>query len=120
MSTLDPCLGTGRMLLHASNYSLRLYGQDINETCVKASLVNGYLYAPWMVKPFPFLDRDLVDPSQSKAISDAMVRAVDLQDVAAYLENTEHDTENQWRFEPVKKRRKKRPAEECTLQGLLF
>ena len=27
---LDPCVGTGRMLLHASNYSYLLYGCDID------------------------------------------------------------------------------------------
>jgi len=55
-SVTDPCLGTGRMLLCASNYSYRLYGMDINPTVIKAALVNAYIYAPWMVKPFPFWD----------------------------------------------------------------
>jgi len=54
-SVCDPCVGTGRMLLHASNYSYRLYGQDINATVIKACLVNGYCFAPWLVRPFPFL-----------------------------------------------------------------
>jgi hypothetical protein len=47
----DPCMGTGRMLLLASNYTLNLAGQDINPLMWKATLVNGYLYAPWMVRP---------------------------------------------------------------------
>ena len=51
----DPCLGTGRMLLAASNYSYRLHGIDKDETVLKAAVVNGFMYAPWMVKPFPFL-----------------------------------------------------------------
>lgn len=55
-TVMDPCVGTGRMLLSASNYSYRLYGQDINRTVIKACLVNGYLYSPWLVKPFDFLD----------------------------------------------------------------
>jgi hypothetical protein len=55
-SVMDPCVGTGRMLLAASNHSYRLYGCDINSTIIKVALVNGYLYAPWMVKPFPFLE----------------------------------------------------------------
>lgn len=55
-SVNEPCVGTGRMLLYASNYSLILSGQDINPTCVKATLVNGYLYAPWMVKSLSFLE----------------------------------------------------------------
>jgi hypothetical protein len=53
----DPCIGTGRMILFASNYSLRLSGADINATCVKATTVNLFLYAPWGARPFPFLER---------------------------------------------------------------
>ena len=56
LSVCDPCVGTGRMLLHASNYSLRLFGNDINDLVVKATLVNGWLYAPWLVKPIPWLE----------------------------------------------------------------
>jgi hypothetical protein len=55
-TVMDPCLGTGRMLLCASNYSYRLYGVDINPSVIKAALVNAYIYAPWMAKPFPFWD----------------------------------------------------------------
>lgn len=51
----DPCVGTGRMLLHASNYSLCLYGQEINYLIHKACLVNMYLYAPWGAKPLKHL-----------------------------------------------------------------
>jgi hypothetical protein len=50
----DPALGTGRMLLAASNFSYRLYGMDISETVVKACLVNGFALAPWLVRPFSF------------------------------------------------------------------
>lgn len=46
----DPCLGSGRMLLCASNYSLDLSGQDINPNIINVSKVNGYLYVPWMVE----------------------------------------------------------------------
>ena len=44
----DPCLGTGSMLLEASNYSLRLSGQDINHDMVKMATVNAWLYIPWL------------------------------------------------------------------------
>jgi len=62
-TVIDPALGSGRMLLHASNYSLRLYGVDIDPLLVKASLVNGALFAPWMVRRFPesFFDHVAVD-----------------------------------------------------------
>lgn len=49
----DPCVGTGRMLLAASNYSLRLYGQDIDYLVLRALTINLWLYAPWGVRPLP-------------------------------------------------------------------
>lgn len=51
----EPCCGSGRSLIYASNYTLILSGADINETLVKTTLVNGYLYAPWLVKPINLL-----------------------------------------------------------------
>lgn len=48
---LDCCVGTGRMLLHASNHSLHLYGQDIDPMMVQITLINGALYAPWLACP---------------------------------------------------------------------
>lgn len=53
-TVFDPALGTGRMLLAASNHSYRLHGMDISATVIKVCLVNGYVMAPWMVKPFHF------------------------------------------------------------------
>jgi len=52
-SVNDPCVGSGRMLLSASNKSLFLSGNDVNPTCVKMTLVNGYLFAPWIALPPP-------------------------------------------------------------------
>lgn len=120
----DPCCGTGRMLLAASDHSLRLYGNDINATVIKATLVNGYLYAPWLVRPIPYLDGAMYDPAQSAAISDALVASANGRpDVDAYLAGSEHDTEQQWRFEPVKKRRRRGETKEEPveiLQGVMF
>lgn len=48
-SVLDPCCGTGGMLLYASNYSLNLYGNDINPLLCKMAMVNAFIYVPWMV-----------------------------------------------------------------------
>ena len=45
----DPCVGTGSFLLPASNYSLRLTGQDISHEMIQMVTVNGYLYIPWLV-----------------------------------------------------------------------
>lgn len=50
-SVCDPCVGTGRLLLHASNYSLCLFGADIDSLLVLATKINGAIYAPWMVAP---------------------------------------------------------------------
>jgi hypothetical protein len=49
----DPCVGSGRMLLHASNFSLCLYGQDIDPLAVTMCKINGVLYAPWLAFPLP-------------------------------------------------------------------
>jgi hypothetical protein len=102
----DPAVGTGRMLLVASSFSVRLFGQDVNPTVLKGLLVNGYAYAPWLVRPFPFLDAELLDPARSAALSAEMTEiGLKRADVADYLAKTEHDAEEQWRFEPLKKRR---------------
>jgi len=53
LSVCDPCVGTGRMLLHASNLSLNLYGQDIDPLVCAITKINGALYAPWIVCPLP-------------------------------------------------------------------
>jgi len=54
-SVCDPCAGTGRMLMCASNHSVNLWGIDIDRTCVMGCKINGYLYIPWLVKPAPWL-----------------------------------------------------------------
>lgn len=51
----EPCCGTGRILMEASNYAVHLSGQDINETLVKIAKVNGWLYMPSLVMPCPEL-----------------------------------------------------------------
>jgi hypothetical protein len=53
MSVNDPCVGSGRMLLHASNFSLDLFGQDIDPLAVAMCKINGALYAPWLSFPLP-------------------------------------------------------------------
>ena len=49
----DPCVGSGRMLLHASNFSLNLFGQDIDPLAIAMCKINGALYAPWLSFPLP-------------------------------------------------------------------
>jgi hypothetical protein len=52
-TVLDPCVGSGRFLLHASNFSFNLYGQDIDPLAVAMCKINGALYVPWMSFPLP-------------------------------------------------------------------
>lgn len=49
----EPAVGTGRMLLHASNFSYRLTGIDKDKLVVDICLCNGAFYAPWLSFPFP-------------------------------------------------------------------
>lgn len=52
-SVLDCCVGSGRMLLHASNHSLYLYAQDIDPLMIQMTKINGAMYAPWLLFPLP-------------------------------------------------------------------
>lgn len=121
LTVCDPCVGTGRLLLHASNHSMRLYGMDIDPTLCLATLVNGYLFVPWLVRPLPFLDPAQYDESCSAALSDAMTAQAPPHQ-AQSLSDTEHDAGEQWRFEPVKKRRKRQLLmdSDSVRQGMLF
>jgi type I restriction-modification system DNA methylase subunit len=49
----EPCLGTGSMLLPASNYCLNMTGQDISPIMILTAKVNFTLYIPWAVVPYP-------------------------------------------------------------------
>jgi hypothetical protein len=48
-SVCDPCVGSGRLLMAASNYSLNLYGVDIDANILKVCQVNMWMYVPWCV-----------------------------------------------------------------------
>jgi hypothetical protein len=49
----DPCVGSGCMLLHASNFSMNLWEQDIDRLAIAMCKINGALYAPWLAFPLP-------------------------------------------------------------------
>jgi hypothetical protein len=51
-TVMDPCVGSGRLLLASSSFSFCLSGQDINMTCVRATLANG-IFAPQIFLPPP-------------------------------------------------------------------
>lgn len=141
----DPCTGTGRFPLAMSNYTLSIIAQDIDETLVRAALVNGYLYAPWFVKPLNNIGGDIrvgnsltdtwrsvltghvaTEPAQQKQLSDALTSSASArEDAASYLANTEYNSEG-IRWEPVLTRRRRSKkhttddSEPTILQGCLF
>ncbi len=49
MSVMEPCCGTGVMLLYMSNYSLNMYAQDKSITMTKLATINAMIYIPWMI-----------------------------------------------------------------------
>ena len=48
-SVCDPCVGSGRLLMAASNYSLNLYGVDIDYSILNVCKANMWMYVPWGV-----------------------------------------------------------------------
>jgi hypothetical protein len=71
-----------------------------------------------MVRPLPYLDDIQYQPGYSGALSDQMAEQAAPHQKAA-LADTEHDSTNQWRFEPVKKRRHRTPTGRPLLIGSL-
>jgi hypothetical protein len=67
----DPCGGSGRMLLYASNFSLRLFGMDIDPLCCLISKINLALYAPWFYIPDSFYPKRIVEHSEPEKIEPA-------------------------------------------------
>lgn len=57
---IDPCCGTGSLLLAASNYSLSLWGVDIDPLVVACCKINGALFCPWLAFPLP---QSILDPA---------------------------------------------------------
>ena len=50
-SYFDPCVGSGRFLMGNGNYTIFLYGQDIDPLMVKLCKWNVHLYQPWGALP---------------------------------------------------------------------
>ena len=65
-SVCDPCVGSGRLLLVASNYSLNLYGMDIDCQILNVCIANMWMYVPWCVvrPPLKGLESNVSDQSQ--------------------------------------------------------
>lgn len=50
----EPCVGSGRMLLHASNYSMVMFGMDKDPFVIEAAKINFAVYAPWALWGLPW------------------------------------------------------------------
>ncbi len=64
--------GTGRMLLAGSNYSMRLYGMDIDYLCVLITKINLALYAPWFYIPESFFP-----PREEKSVVSSEISKIE-------------------------------------------
>jgi N-6 DNA methylase len=53
LRVMDPAVGSGRLLLSASNYSYCLYGCDIDPLVAAICRINSAFYVPWLAFPFP-------------------------------------------------------------------
>lgn len=47
LTVCDPCCGTGRMLVHAGQKSMRIFGMDIDYMMVLATKINLAFWCPW-------------------------------------------------------------------------
>ena len=78
-SVMDPCVGTGRMLLAASNYSVNMWACDIDPMMVDACAINLALFAPWAVyideRARVLLSRGTPTQERTQAALEAMDRA---------------------------------------------
>jgi len=78
----DPAgCGTGRMLLAGSNYSMRLYGMDIDFLCVLITKINLALYAPWFYIPESFFPERKEKPVLSQVPSMESVPHLEMESV---------------------------------------
>lgn len=71
------------------------------------------------MRPLPFLDGVHYQPEYSGDVWDAMAAQAPPHQMAT-LADTEHDATEQWRFEPVKKRRAGTARADEARQGVLF
>ncbi|WP_008319469.1 hypothetical protein [Leptolyngbya sp. PCC 6406] len=60
MRAFDPCLGTGRLSLAASNYCRAMVGWERDKRLLESAIANFMLYAPDLALPIPKLGGDLI------------------------------------------------------------
>lgn len=107
-SVNEPCCGTGRMLLEASNHSINLSGQDVNRTLVRITKVNGWLYMPSLVMPCP----------QLVALAPIALREVSAPTERASSTNATASSGSSHSIEPATTKREERMATSWTATTL--
>lgn len=56
-TVMEPCVGTGRMLLAVSDKSVFLRGQDVDPMVLDVCRLNAELYIPWMALPVQEMEK---------------------------------------------------------------
>jgi len=108
---VEPDVGTGRLLLALSNHSFNLLGLSSDPLTAKIALLNCYLYAPWAIFPFEFLDRDLSDTEIQFALGRTLTMMKRKKGDRDYFSITEPDPFG-FLYQPIQMRR---PREQAVL-----
>ncbi|MBD1862370.1 MULTISPECIES: hypothetical protein [Trichocoleus] len=103
---VDPETGTGRILMTASNYSFELLGLNTDALLSKVAIINLYLFAPWGVFPFEFLQHDL-DSAELQACLGRTLSVVKRKQLNAdYFSATEPALDGD-RYQPIQLRQRR-------------
>lgn len=76
-SVHEPCMGTGVILMCASNHSLDLSGMDVDRDMCAWTRLHAYLYVPWLVCSGKRMIREFIerDKALQKESDEQMARA---------------------------------------------
>ena len=80
LTVCDPCCGTGIMLMQAANYSFQLHGMDVDYEVVACTMLNGFLWVPWLVCWPPYMT-DVFKLAREKAGMEEPVQTVSMGNV---------------------------------------
>lgn len=111
-ATMDPCVGTGRMLLVASNYSMRLFGQDIDGLCCLITKINLALYAPWFYIPDSFFEEENHAPTELQLVPEMVEESKEIEFFPAQAAPKEISLFEKMRAEKEQKKRAKKYSTE--------
>ena len=112
-SVLDPCVGSGRLLMVASNYSLNLWGMDIDTNILKICTINMAVYVPWAIgRPDDFkmtAPNFMAQPimqCDSETQKHYMAQSTQME----FISEEQDEAEGRIRPQPKRKRRKRKVA----------